>query len=98
MTRYRVKVRGEKYLWGSEGVNFNMDWPLLLTVRVDEFGEPITFGTEATNAGSRLTLGTLQPGEVMTIPLAKLRGVFARCDLDTYVYCTLVIPFLAPQP
>src|SRR5512135_432503 len=95
MSRYRVKVRGTKFLWGSSGVTVNLEWPMLLTIRVDEFGEPITFGTESTSENSHKTFGTLQPGESYTIPLLNLRGVFAHCDLDSNVSCTLLVPQLS---
>ena len=92
MTQYEVKVRGRMYLWGSAGVTVNLAWPMLLAFRVDVFGEAITFGTETSTPNSVVTFGTLQPGESYTIPLQNLRGVFANCDLNTSVYCTLIVP------
>jgi len=86
------------FLWGSGGVTVNLEWPMLLTIRVDEFGEPITFGTETTSQNSRKTFGTLQPGETYTIPLISLRGVFAHCELDSQVTCTLTTPQVVPAP
>ena len=96
MIRYQVKVRGTMYLWGSAGITVDLEWPLLLNIRNDVFGEPVTFGTETTSADSRKTFGTLQPGESYTIPLLNIRGVFASCDLDSPVTCTLTVPQLPP--
>jgi hypothetical protein len=98
MYRYRVKVRGTMYLWGSDGITVNLAWPLLLVIRNDELGEPIVFGTETTNTDSRKTFGTLRPGECYTIPLLNIRGVFATCELDSSVACTLLVPQLQPAP
>ena len=55
---------------------------MLLTIQVDEVGEPITFGTENTDEDGRKTFGTLQPGETYTILLHKIRGVFANVFSD----------------
>jgi hypothetical protein len=97
MNQYEVKVRGRMYLWGSHGVTVNLAWPMLLTFRVDIFGEPITFGTEtATSQDNPKTFGQLQPGESYTIPLQGLSGVFANCDLDSLVHCMLIAPQVAP--
>lgn len=41
MCRYRVKVRGTIFLWGSQGITVNRLYPMLLMIRVDDFGEPI---------------------------------------------------------
>ena len=72
------------YLWGSAGVteNIKFDKPLLLHIRNDVFGEVITFGTMA--SGTQTTIGTLQPGECVSIPLQGVKGqgitgVYATC-------------------
>ena len=96
MYSYEVKVRDTMFLWGSAGVTVNLGWPLLLVIRNDVHGDPITFGTETTTAGSRKTFGTLQPGECYTIPLADVRGVFATCAADSNVTCTILTPNFAP--
>ena len=91
MTQYTIRVRGEKYLWGSAGLKFNLDVPMLMVVRVDLFGEPISLFTETKDGlGSRVPFGTLGPGESFTLSLQTLRGVIARCDLNSEVSCTLV--------
>jgi hypothetical protein len=96
MYSYDVKVRDTMFLWGSSGVTVNLSWPLLLVIRNDVFGEPVTFGTETTTTGSQKTFGTLQPGECYTLPLLGLRGVFASCAVDSHVTCTIVAPQLLP--
>lgn len=93
---YRVKILDrDTYLWGSAGITVNLGVQLLLCIRVDEFGEPITIGTETTSPGSRKTFGVLQPGESYTIPLNGLRGVFSVCNTphaDSIVSCWVIQP------
>jgi hypothetical protein len=89
MLEYTVKVRGTAdkpmYLWGSDGISVSLQWPLLLTVRNDVLGEPITIGTLKIIAEGEVgpkTIGTLRPGESYTIPLVGLIGVLAFCTPD----------------
>jgi hypothetical protein len=96
MYSYDMKVRGTMFLWGSSGITVNLAWPLLLVIRNDVVGDPITFGTETTSADSRKTFGALQPGECYTIPLLDVRGVFAICDTDSNITCTIIAPQLLP--
>jgi hypothetical protein len=90
---YEVKVQGTMYLWGSQGLETNLtfDKPLVLHVRNDVFGEAITFGTETTSDATKTTttIGTLQPGEFVSIPLQGYSGVFATCALETVVACVI---------
>ena len=87
---YEQRVRGTTYLWGSAGIaqNIAFDKPLLLHVRNDTFGEPITFGTQLAN-GTKTTIGTLGPGECVSVPLQKISGVFATCTLESNVCCLI---------
>jgi hypothetical protein len=91
---YEVRVRGTVqpiYLWGSAGIkpnNMTFDKPLLLHIRNDVFGEAITFGTQVAS-GAQTTLGTLQPGECVSIPLQDISGVFATCDFESNVACMI---------
>jgi hypothetical protein len=90
---YEVRVRGTStpaYLWGSAGVNGNItfDKPLLLHIRNDIFGETITFGTQKAS-GIKTTIGTLQPGECVSIPVQDVSGVFATCALESNVTCLI---------
>jgi hypothetical protein len=79
---YNVRVRTTSiFLWGSGGVTSNLtfDKPLLLHIHNDVFGEPVTFGTR-TAPSTLKTLGTLQPGECVSVPVQGMAGVFAICD------------------
>jgi hypothetical protein len=85
---YKVRVRGTVYLWGSAGVQEGVTFlsPVLLHIRNDPFGEPITFGTQ-TAGGPQTTLGTLQAGEQFSIPIQQISGVFATCAFKSTVTC-----------
>jgi hypothetical protein len=96
MYQFTVKVRDEMYLWGSNSITVNLAWPLLLVIRNEDIGDPVTIGTETTSADSRKTFGTLQPGECYTIPLLNIRGVFASCKTDTNVTCAILVPQVTP--
>jgi hypothetical protein len=87
---YDVRVRGTMYLWGSAGITVNttFDKPLLLHIRNNVFGEVVTVGTQVAS-GVQKTLGTLQPGEALSIPIQTMSGVFATCALETTVDCVL---------
>jgi len=87
---YEVRVRGTMYLWGSAGVteNITFDKPLLLHIRNDAFGEVVTFGTQVAS-GTQKTIGTLQPGECVSIPVQQISGVFATCALESIVGCLI---------
>jgi hypothetical protein len=87
---YKARVRGTVYLWGSAGINNDAQFPspLLLHIRNDTFGEPITVGTE-TARGSQTTLGTLQAGEQFSIPIQRISAVFATCRYESTVTCWL---------
>jgi hypothetical protein len=78
------------YLWGSAGVTVNVtfDKPLLLHVRNNVFGEVATLGTQVAS-GTQQTVGTLQPGECLSIPIQNISGVFATCALETTVDCLI---------
>lgn len=85
---YEVRVQGKTFLWGSAGLAQAMVFsqPLLLHVRNDIFGVTITLGTQAA-PGTETTLGTLDPGECVSIPLTELSGVFATCEAESDVAC-----------
>jgi hypothetical protein len=87
---YDVKVRGTAYLWGSAGITENLtyDKPLLLHVRNHTFGEPVTLATRVAS-GTQKTLGTLQPGECISIPVQGLSGVFATTQLESTISCLI---------
>lgn len=85
---YSIRVRGTKYLWGSSGFSKNLKFksPLVLHIHNDVSGEVITLGTRAAS-GEEMTLGTLQPGECVSIPVEDICGIFATCPLESSVNC-----------
>jgi len=85
---YTVKVRGLTFLWGSAGLtqNLQFDTPFLLHVANDYAGESIAIGTRVA-VGATSSLGTLQPGESVSIPINNVSGVYADCALDSVVHC-----------
>jgi len=87
---YEIKVRGTMHLWGSAGITENIifEKPLLLHIHNDLFGEVITFGTHKAS-GTKETIGTLQPGEFVSIPLNDISGVFASCEKESTVCCLI---------
>lgn len=91
-TIYDVRIRGgaKTYLWGSEGITANITFPipLLLHIRNDPFGEIITFGTE-TASGTETILGTLRPGQCVSISIQDISGVFAKCAIETTAKCLI---------
>jgi hypothetical protein len=89
---YEVRVRGTIFLWGSAGITQDIDFdkPLLLHIRNDMFGELITFGTQVAS-GVQTGLGSLKPGECVSIPLQKISGVWATCALESSVACLIKV-------
>ena len=92
---YEIRVRSTVdrpviFLWGSAGVtaNINFNKPLLLHLRNNLFGEVITVGSQVAS-GTKTTIGTLQPGECLTLPLQDISGVFATCELESTVACLI---------
>lgn len=77
------------YLWGSAGITVNMtfDKPLLLHIRNNVFGLPIELHTQTTSGTT--TLGTLKPGEALTIAIQNMSGVYANCTGESLVDCLL---------
>ena len=67
--------------------------PLILHIRNDVFGEPITFGTQVVSGTpgqpTQTQMGMLQPGECVSIPLQDYSGVYATCDVESTVYCLI---------
>jgi hypothetical protein len=78
------------YLWGSSGIRKNITFtkPVLLHVHNDVFGEQIEVGTRQAD-GAEDVLGTLQPGEAISIPMQDLSGVTATCNLESTVWCLI---------
>jgi hypothetical protein len=85
---YEVRVRGTTFLWGSAGIahNLTLGQPIILHLRNDVFGDPVTVGTRVAT-GVQTTLGTLEPGECVSIPLQGISGVFATCAIESTIAC-----------
>jgi len=92
----KVKRKVTTYLWGGDGIDTHadhlIDVPVLLNVRVDDIGEQITLGYKLAGSSSLHTYGTLQPGEMFTVPLQGLTTVQADCEFDTFVDCYIYCP------
>jgi hypothetical protein len=88
---YEIKVRGTMHLWGSVGITTNIifEKPLLLHIHNALFGEDITFGTHKAAGTEEKTIGTLKPGEFVSIPLNDISGVFASCEQESTVCCLI---------
>lgn len=78
------------HLWGSAGITKDIvfDKPVLLHIHNDLFGEVITFGTRKAS-GTQETIGTLKPGECVSIPIGGISGVFASCAQESIVCCLI---------
>lgn len=87
---YTVKVRGLRYLWGSDGLtkNLHFDKAFNLHIANDLAGEPVTIGTRVA-PGNNTDLGLIQPGECVSIPVNDIVGVYAECGLDSIVHCLI---------
>ena len=93
---YEIRVRPTSapkppmFIWGSAGISHNItfDKPLVLHIRNDIFGDVVTLGT-AVAAGTQTIIGTLQPGECISIPLQGISGVFATCASESTVCCII---------
>lgn len=103
---YKVRVRSAptppatpQCLWGSAGLlkDITFSTPLTLHISNDPFGEPVTFGTQVISGPppsppTLTTIGTLLPGECISIPLQGYSGVFAFAAppaLESTVYCSI---------
>jgi hypothetical protein len=86
---YEIRVRGTVYLWGSAGVTKNQKFgkPLVLHIRNDVFGVQIKLGTET--SGAKTAIGTLDPGECLSIAVQDMSGVYASCDQESNVACLI---------
>jgi hypothetical protein len=87
---FRRRVRGTIYLWGSSGVTQDVNFTRapVLHIHNDLFGEEITVGTQQSSA-PKIPLGTIQPGECLSVPIQNIIGVYATCALESNVLCRL---------
>jgi len=99
---YKVRVRPTtppappQCLWGSAGLNQDITFPkpLILHISNDPFGEPVTVGTQVVTGPppsppTQTTIGTLLPGERLSIPIQGYSGVFATCAVESTVFCLI---------
>jgi hypothetical protein len=101
---YKVRVRPTtlptppQCLWGSATLlqTITFPKPLILHISNDPFGAPITFGTQVVSGPppsppTLTAMGTLQPGECVSIPIQGYSGVFANCAVgsESTVECLL---------
>ena len=87
---FRRRVRGTIYLWGSSGLTQDVHFARtpVLHIHNDLHGEQITVGTQ-TSGGGKSTLGTIDPGECLSVSIQNISGVYATCTLESNVLCRL---------
>jgi hypothetical protein len=100
MLTYKIKVRRKNpatpiYLWGGRGVLKEFKKEILLFMRVDEEGETVTIGVDyydgvLNNEPEKKRIATLEKGESFAVDLKGVKGVYANCEFDTGVTCTIV--------
>jgi hypothetical protein len=89
---YKIRVRSGKdiFLWGSAGVgDQKFDPPLVLHIRNDTFGVEINISTQKAS-GAQTPIGTLQPGECVSVPIDNFCGVYATCANESMVSCRII--------
>jgi len=102
MHQYKVKVHPEKspaYLWGGADVEEPFNGSLVLTVRNDEIGEPVTVKKHSDSSTPIKTIALLKPGETFSVSLKGLKGILAECptpNVDTQVHCILMATIPTP--
>lgn len=98
MYQYTVKIKKDPsatanlktYIWGGDALNFNLKSPLYLVIRNPELGgEDIQVFTQTTTATDDRDIGTLKEGQVFIIPLNDIKGVYATCDHDQRLDCSI---------
>jgi hypothetical protein len=95
---YSVRVRDTTFLWGSSGLTTDITFaatPLILHVGSDRYGQVISLGTQMAN-GNQTGLGTLKPGEVVSLPMQTIMpdggiGVYATCAEESIVRCVISV-------
>jgi hypothetical protein len=87
---YSVTVRGLRHIWGSAGLtrDLKFEFAVILHIANDQAGEAVTIGTRVA-AGAKTDLGTLQPGEHVSLPVNNISGVYAQCVSESVVHCQL---------
>ena len=89
---YAVRVSGTVFLWGSASLTSDLTFknPLLLHVRNNLYGAPVTLATQKAD-GTVSSLGSVNAGECVTIPVQTVCGVSATCaaGTDSVVACLI---------
>lgn len=87
---FELRVRGSKYLWGSAGLKQDAVFsvPPVLHLQNDPYGEKIELSL-ATADGGRTDLGSLAPGECLSVEIQNMTGVIAHCGAESLVRCAL---------
>jgi hypothetical protein len=88
---YNLRIRAGKhvYLWGSAGFDdIKFSAPLILHIRNELFGHPVTLATKK-KSGAHTKLGTLEPGECVSIPINDVCGLFATSTDEATVNCRI---------
>lgn len=87
---FDIRVRGQKYLWGSAGIKRDAVFkePPVMHLHNDPFGEQITLTVEAAD-GTQTLLGTLEPGECVSVSIQNMTGLRAACASESLVRCSL---------
>lgn len=101
MHQYKVKVHPDKapvYLWGGAQVEIPFDGSLVLVMRNNEIGEPVTIKTHSDSQSPIKTIAVLSAGETFSVVLRGLKGILAECPdnkVDTQIHCILMSSFPA---
>ncbi|MDQ2654098.1 MAG: hypothetical protein M3Z20_13785 [Chloroflexota bacterium] len=87
---YSAKVRGITYLWGSASISTNLTFEKapMLSIANDPAGEPVKIGTQVAT-GATTELGTLKPGERVSVSINDLTGIYADCASESLVHCVM---------
>jgi hypothetical protein len=97
MPLYRIRVRSKTYLWGGSKIVEDLTGdvvPVFLTIRNDDFGDPISIVAEAhplVGGPTTKKIGTLEGGQSYTLHLTGVSGVYAEQESKrpTLVTCEI---------
>ncbi len=84
------RVRETVYLWGSASLkaDANFGHPPIIHIRNAKHGDAVTIET-VTAAGGSTQIGSLDPGETISLELQGISGITATCNTQSVVYCTI---------
>jgi hypothetical protein len=98
---YSVRVRDTTFLWGSSGLTKDLTFssPLILHIGNDRYGQEISLATRTAILSVPPTeWGTLQPGEIVSLPIQGIIGVYAQCAEESTVRCVISVLSVLPDP